>query len=698
MNKNPIFLPLTALLFCFCFCHAAYAKEKVVIVTVNTSNPEDILNDHGFRKFADEGVFGLINTKSSGSNNQYKPYLTIGSGQKSDVYAECIDAVKINQNTKARYNSLTLHPAQDGEIACIWINRIKDINKKNSYNAQPGKLADILKSNNIRTGFIGGYLDGGSIKSPAFFICMDSFGLADSGEIDGVFNHGLFDYNSVYDSYLQIKDTADFIVIELGELESLYSERRLYNSESYNAKKTQILKNCSDLTNRIKSDMDFDRSMLCIISPYSYDTENKNSDVLCPVIFYDGGKSKGIAYSKTTRRQGIVSSLDIAPTIIKYFKIPKAGFIGYPIEYSMSNNSAQYVGKLYNDTRVAFASRLIILKGFALLVIITLLIYAFLLLLFGADKCGIIYMLMVFFMFVPFSMLVEGLFRFGSLSGKIIFIVLISAFMTAMVYRFLKRPLNRVLAIASLNLSILIIDLLTGQNMQKYSILSYDPIVGARYYGIGNEYLGVLISCSLIISNYLMHIDQRFKKPCIIVLCFICLLTGLPWLGANVGGVITAAAGFLIFMVLYYDPAIKKAFIYAAIGMVVSFSIVLVFNLLSENFESHLGNMVYMIKSSGLEYAVNIISRKAAMSMKLIRYTIWSRVFIIILVTAVVLFVKPGNNNGKFFSPRESTQALWISSLLSCVTAIIFNDSGIVTAAILMLYVFMCSAITYKGN
>ena len=42
------------------------------------------------------------------------------------------------------------------------------------------------------------------------------------------------------------------------------------------------------------------------------------------------------------------------------------------------------------------------------------------------------------------------------------------------------------------------VDLLTGATMIKSSVLGYDPMAGARYYGVGNEYMGVMIGCSIL--------------------------------------------------------------------------------------------------------------------------------------------------------------------------------------------------------
>ena len=45
------------------------------------------------------------------------------------------------------------------------------------------------------------------------------------------------------------------------------------------------------------------------------------------------------------------------------------------------------------------------------------------------------------------------------------------------------------------------IDLMTGSHLIQNSVLGYDPMAGARYYGIGNEYLGILLGSSIALAG-----------------------------------------------------------------------------------------------------------------------------------------------------------------------------------------------------
>lgn len=70
---------------------------------------------------------------------------------------------------------------------------------------------------------------------------------------------------------------------------------------------------------------------------------------------------------------------------------------------------------------------------------------------------------------------------------------------------------------------VLLLDTVTGGELQRYSVLSYDPMAGARYYGIGNEYMGILLGATIIGHALLL---QRLRDyplwPRVLVGLFFC--------------------------------------------------------------------------------------------------------------------------------------------------------------------------------
>lgn len=115
---------------------------------------------------------------------------------------------------------------------------------------------------------------------------------------------------------------------------------------------------------------------------------------------------------------------------------------------------------------------------------------------------------------------------------------------------------GRVGALAGASLLILATDLATGSHLQANSLLGYNPIVGGRYYGLGNQGAAIFI-VSLFISLGLMVSWLRargHRKAVIIVPVVVGLaavfVSGNPSWGAKFGGTIAILAGLMVLLAL----------------------------------------------------------------------------------------------------------------------------------------------------
>ena len=104
--------------------------------------------------------------------------------------------------------------------------------------------------------------------------------------------------------------------------------------------------------------------------------------------------------------------------------------------------------------------------------------------------------------------------------------------------------------LALLTVGALWLDLLTGQSLLLTSLLGYCPISGARYYGMGNEYMGLYLGAGLIgwsgLAEGIKRAGKRLSPPFLIIPGFLLLLIFVAWphLGANFGGAIATMWGW----------------------------------------------------------------------------------------------------------------------------------------------------------
>ncbi|QQB14335.1 hypothetical protein [Brevibacterium casei] len=115
---------------------------------------------------------------------------------------------------------------------------------------------------------------------------------------------------------------------------------------------------------------------------------------------------------------------------------------------------------------------------------------------------------------------------------------------------------GRVAALSLLTVVIIAVDLATGSRLQANSLLGYNPIVGGRYYGLGNQGAAIFIASlfvflGLLVSRLRAAGHQRLVLivPAVIGLAAV-FVSGNPSWGAKFGGTIATLAGLLVLLAL----------------------------------------------------------------------------------------------------------------------------------------------------
>jgi hypothetical protein len=101
---------------------------------------------------------------------------------------------------------------------------------------------------------------------------------------------------------------------------------------------------------------------------------------------------------------------------------------------------------------------------------------------------------------------------------------------------------------------------------------------------------------------------------------------------------------------------------------------------------THLSRAVGLVLEGKFSEIINIIIRKFSMNIKLIKYTIWSRVFLLGLTALFIIFYKPMDMIKKIKKKYPYIASGILGILIGSLLALISNDSGIVAAATMMVY------------
>lgn len=218
--------------------------------------------------------------------------------------------------------------------------------------------------------------------------------------------------------------------------------------------------------------------------------------------------------------------------------------------------------------------------------------------------------------------------------------------------------------LAGLLLACLLGDLFTGGYLGSFSGLGANPVLGARYYGVGNELSALLFGCVLANSDF-----HSFLK--ITAVGATAILIGHPMLGANGGDMVAVVAGIVVFTCLTGN----RKWIAVVLAMLTAAILVIMWDayFAPSSMQSHLGRLVSTAGSGVPE----LLASKAFAHIRLMATSVWG-------VTALISI-------GWWwlrFTGRHKNSP----DLAECIALTLFllNDSGPVSITLFTLVAVSC--------
>ena len=348
---------------------------------------------------------------------------------------------------------------------------------------------------------------------------------------------------------------------------------------------------------------------------------------LQPFVYYNG-YYKGCFYSNTTRNSGLID-YENARDIILYDNFNTVKVVNGNIN------------KIYEKRTASLKSKRIFLTIYGYALITSALVSGALL---KYNKKKSVSVISSAFFIMPLAVLVEPVFNFSNIYMRILIIALlsISAAFIKKDYLFKTVPVIFLLIIYA--------DAGCLNFLLKNSLLSYEPALGARFYGIGNEYLGVILVYSIVLS-------EIYKKQKIFIFALNSILLLWDKFGSNFGGFLTCAA----FSLLFYSK--KLIFFYAAALLIIV-----------KGSDNHIKTFFNNFLHSKYDYTYHMIGSKIDTFTKLLSFSLWIKISAAITIIYVYEILK-----GKIKFEKDI-----IMFGACCIMAIIFNDSGIVSASIML--------------
>lgn len=678
---------------------------KVIFIDINRTNLDNMLKISSIEnELKNRGYIGLMNIRGDRGTDDRRSFASMGAGGRANVSTEMnINFEELNDDTSKIYKSVTGKSPK--KINDLTINKsLNENEEKGQYGSVLGSLGQILSENKLKVALLGNsdiIENGNLIKNRNLgLVAMDNFGRIDGGNIDNInienpsMPFGIqTDYQKLTSDTKKYYESNNALFIELGDTYRLDLYKSYLNQDTYNKMQSDIYKNIDKYLNEIFK-MVGENDTVYIVSGFPSNLDYKNKKRLSPIIKFKGDK-KGILASATTRRDGIVANLDVGVDILNEFGLDYKNMVGKSYNLVDKNDNIEYLSGEYEKIVSISDIRSTIISGFVGVVSASWII-AMVLLVFLKDKIPYKYKIFNFLkefiklgFILPISFLIAPAFNFKSEFGISMGIILTTLILYLIGKTAFKDDIKHMLFFSLLTIAVISIDSVIGTPLMKNSIMSYDAIIGARYYGMGNEYQGIAIGSAIFGLAVLLDY-KKISKWIVAILCLIILITtASPTMGANVGAAISESIAYLVLVLLIFDVKFdyKKVILLGvfAVGVVLTFAAI---DIISGS-ESHLSGFIKQIISNGPSEIIQTFSRKIQMNLKLAKTSVWVNILLAGVAIVGVLIFKPSRHFKKVAKKYPFVFKGFIATFVGCGVTLLVNDSGIVAAATASIYILI---------
>ncbi|HHT48399.1 MAG TPA: hypothetical protein GXZ98_03810 [Firmicutes bacterium] len=648
----------------------------------------------------------LITTNTAGTRNPGNTHATLGAGapalsDQAGGLALTLDENWMGVEADQLYQQLTGLPAT-GNVIMPRLPEAHRLNFAPTRAAVPCLLGTVLKENHLTTAVLG---NSDPAPPPAGttsayyrfgpWLAANQQGQVDYGDVgprtlqraEGIIPWEA-NYRYLAEQYRILREKADFLLLELGDFARLDALNSYLYDRRIQEEKPRLFERLDQFLRTLWPLLDWDQDLLILLAPTPPQVNLKQGAYLTPCLFWGKAFPPGLLFSPTTRQPGLVANVDLAPTILHFFNLQTpAAVTGRLVSPLPGKDLSTLLGmeKKINTISLFRRKTLPVFVNTTAFLLLGLLLGAMALKKYA--RTGEIPFLtqtpllsFVFFLStLPLALHVASLLPLFSLWGFVGAVGGFALFFTFAGLRWKKRksfgpwPLILPLVLFSL---LLPSDLFADAPLTKTSVLGYDPMLGARYYGIGNELAGLFLGSILGILLWLgrQPKNKPFWSRADLLFFATVVLLALPGLGANFGAGLTAVAIALI-LFISQRPTVQwsRQLLIGLLVFVLFVAVLLVSDYLlgcPEN-QSHFGRLIQDYQKRGLIAIGQIVLRKLQVNLRLLssRWT-W------LLLSSLFSFVLAALTDD-----HRSSRLLLRAALGGGLVGLLFNDSGLVFTA-----------------
>ena len=645
-------------------------------------------------------------------------YLTIGAGTRAigdpSVDGDVLppDADFAGEAAGGVYQRRTGSAPVGTALALSWPSLVR-LNDREPYDAVLGLLSETLEDAGVITAVIGN-ADGSDVSAvsrerQAALAFADTRGRLERGAVgdhlvvdapEQPFGVEL-DEQRVLDAFTDVwpQDGRAAVLVEASDLARTIRYRSLVSSDRYRQVRDDALRQADELLGELLEHVDPQRDSVLVVAPYIAG----NRSGLSAVALREPGVPAGYLQSASTQRAGIVTLVDVAPTILHTFDIPRPTEMeGRTFEVERSSSSVEHrIDRLVSINLASrFRERLLTPTTIALVLVLAGIVAATIVTIVDRRsrrwRAAISFAALADLAGLPVSYLARG-FPLEELGAAFYWTVLVVgslavAGIATAVGRRRGDPLAALVVVLALGALVLVGDVMTGSNLHLSAAFGYSPTGNSRLYGISNYSFGLLSAAACVLAAViaLRWPTPRGRLVAVGLMVAVLVVLGVPNWGSDVGGIIAFTPTILVFAALLYGrrPSIRGlvATGAATVAAVVVFGFVDLARPPAER--AHLGRLFERIGDEGLQPLLSIVERKFLANLRVSTSSFWVAAVPIAIGTWLFLRTwreREGSPLAAVHARIPTLHAALVAAAMAAVLGSAVNDSGAIVGGVASL-------------
>jgi len=644
-------------------------------------------------------------------------YVTIGAGTRSVAHTgddgECLEPGEqfgggTAREELARRDAIDPSAIPDSSVLCLAQHEVIGHNASQLFDAPVSALGETLAAAGVSRAVIG---NGDATLNPTLeddyrrwtgLALTNRQGIVPEGAVgssllerDAAAPYGLRTNPArVLSAFDKVwNNDRSVVIVEDGDLLRLQSYAPLIYPAAKARMQQKTLADLDTLVGSLLQRVDPAHDAVMVVAP----SQRGGPGRLTLVSLAAPGIRPGLAVSSWTRHSGIVSIVDIGPTILDQLGIQAPTRMeGRPMELGRPGGTfADRVEWMVNTNRAAqFRDREIplVTTWFIVLQIVLTALALVAFVRFGRRAqiaIELAALTLLGFMAATFLAGPFPFYRYGAtpywlfLFGVGFLIALIAWFTTD------RAGVTTLIVALGVVVGVIVIDVATGARLQFNTVFGYSPTVAGRFAGLGNLGYSQLAAGTVLLAGLVAYrIGGRRGVGLAIALMVIAIVVdGAPFFGSDVGGVLSMVPAYAITATLLLGWKVRWKLIAlygaATLGLVAIFAAIDLSRPASKR--THLGRLIQSGEGQGGVHSITtLIHRKLSENTGILFGSLWTIMLPVVLAgIAYLVYRAPGRMRGLHERIPQLSAALAGLGILT-VLGTALNDSGIAIAGVML--------------